>query len=234
MSRGGDRSFNKTIHYYEPYINEKRHKVGIKMRVDFRPDEDVTFYTDHFKKDADTKESVENSFKTLAELYEWIDEQLEVIPEIVWESKIFVEVRGYSYGKTNPKHTTWKGLSISHSSLDISAEAVEIGTTPDGRKWRRCPGEKRVSKFTEQIGYGLERRYSSDKDGSPYSRALIDDTPQNREMLVAFAVKFDELRDQFFKAFAPEYVHRFLSQTAGTLLLNAPIAGDEVTTTNQT
>lgn len=31
MTRGGGRDFSKIVHYYEPYIDGKRHKVGVKM-----------------------------------------------------------------------------------------------------------------------------------------------------------------------------------------------------------
>ena len=61
----------------------------------------------------------------------------------------------------------------------------------------------------------------SNSDPEPYSRALIDDTPENREMLVQFAVMFDELRDKFFRSFAPDNVGQFLAKVASRPQLKA-------------
>lgn len=224
MRRGGGRSFNKIIHHYEPYIDGKRHKVGIKIDVT-KDGEKVQYFTEHIK-DLDTKKPIIERFDTLPKLYNWIEEQLIHKPEVTWERKIYVHVRGYTFARRKTQ-ANYKGESLLHASIDIEAEAIEIGTAPDGRKWRRAPDNpKSAEKFDENIGYGLEHSWSSKREGTdpddPYSRALIDDTPENRELLVAFSVKFDGLRDQFFRAFAPEHVHQFLNHAAGTLLLNAP------------
>lgn len=222
MSRANCKEFEKTIHHAEFRVADKWVKVGIKMRFD--SDANICFSTDHFKND--DGRPVKNEFKTLPELYAAIEDQLTEMPEVTWEPKIFIEVKGWSYGRLKA-HPQWDGETIAHSSLDIEARAIEFGAGSDGRRWSRNPPEKgerkqRINKFEHEIGYGHEKKtwHKADEDGTPYSRALIDDTPENRKMLVAFSVKFDELRDQFFRAFAPETVYRFLSSTANTLLLN--------------
>jgi hypothetical protein len=226
--RSGGRDFRKIIHHYEPFIDGKRHKVAVKMESTSKGE--IRFFTDHFKDEENRP--IEKVFKKLPDLYEYIEEQLATLPDVVWESKIYIEVKGRSDGQIDG--TKYHGgEQLLHSEVEVTAMACEIGTGTDGKMWRRAPGErKRVEKFDKNIGYGLEKEkyYWKTDDpndpGEPYSRALIDDTVKNRELLVQFSVKFDELRDQFFKAFAPEHVERFLSQTAGTLLLNSGEATD--------
>lgn len=217
MRRSGGREFDKMIHHYEPWIDGKRHKVGIKMCLE--NEKAPTFYTEHFKDD--NKKVVKNSFKKIEELYNWIEEQLATLPDVAWVSKILIEVRGSSRGSITG-YSQYEGFSLVNSEVSISAVALEIGTGSDGKTWSRNPGKPTsISKFDKNIGYGLENRYFSSKDDQkPYSRALIDDTIENRKMLVQFAVRFDELRAQFYRAFSPEYVEKFLSAAAGTLLLS--------------
>jgi hypothetical protein len=216
--RRGPKEIDKIVHHYEPRIDGKRHRVGIKMKSD--NGEAPIFYTEHFK---ETKEDysrpkvVKKEFAQLSELYDWIDDMLANQIELVWLPKIFVEVRGQATG-----HLDWDRLVS--AEVEITAEVIEYAEHGD-RRWQRRPDRpSTMEKFSVNIGYGTEQRYGWSNDPEePYSRALIDDTPENREMLIAFSVKFDELRDQFFKAFAPEYIHRFLAEAAGVPLLSAPL-----------
>lgn len=226
--RSGLREIDKIIHYYEPWIDNKRHKVGVKMKTDSDGGK-PQFYTQHFKDDQERV--IYKFFDTLPELYEWIEEQLADLIKLSWEPKIYIQVKGRSSAyEIKEDNASYRGIDFIHSEVEITATILEVGTSEDGKRWRRAPGKpKTLKKFEEQIGYGLEKRegcYYSLKEqehpGDPYSRALIDDTEENRALLQQFAIRFDELRDQFFKAFSPDYVQQFLTHAAGTLLLNAP------------
>lgn len=213
MRRGG-RELNKVIHYYEPYIDGKYHKVGISMES--KDGQKVQFYTKSFK---DDQKRGGDRFDTLAELYDWIDIKVSTLPNVTWEKVILIEVDGQSEAvlEATGNH---RGESLLTSKIEVQALAFELGTDPDGKRYSRNPDQpKHVAKFEKNIGYGIEARWSwRPNDEDPYSRALIPDTEANRKLLVVFAAKFDQLRDQFFKAFAPENVATFLSRTSGLLL----------------
>lgn len=224
MSRNGAREFCKTIHYYETRVNDKKHKVPVKMRTS--DGEKIEFFTEHFKQE-DGRRFVKNSFDKLADLYDWIDDQVAELPDIEWSRKIYIKVEGSARGDLEG-HTNYSGESLMSCEVKIYATAFEFGTTEEGQRYRRTAGiPKSLEKFNKNIGYGLEKEswyWQSQKEkdaepSDPYSRALIDDTPENREMLVAFAVQFDRLRDQFFQAMSPDHVTRFLAQSAGKLAL---------------
>lgn len=225
--RRGSKEFDKIIFYYEPWIDNKRHKVAVKMNVK-NDGKSVVFYTEHFKREDNHRRHVDNSFTNPADLYEWIDNNLAELPDVKWDAKILVNVKG-SANATILGNEHYRGISLMHSEIEVNAEAIEVGIGSDGKKWKRAPGKpKSIQPFTENIGYGLEKDGSwwkpddPDDPGEPYSRALLDDTDENRKLLVKFSVRFDQLRDQFFQAFAPEHVVKFLATNAGNFLLNSP------------
>lgn len=220
--RRATKEFDKTVHYFEKSIETKYFKVPIKIKTNGTKAE---FYTPFFKAEENGGKKIEY-FESIKDLYEYVEDSLaELTPIHNWERKIYIRVKGHSRHYGVEGHETHDRIDMTASSIEVFSEIIEIGSTEDGRKWKRGPGDpKSIRSFNENIGYGLEKdKYWWKKDddpGDPYSRALIDDTPENREMLVAFAEKFDILRDQFFRAFG-EGAQRFLAASANMKLLTS-------------
>ncbi len=101
MARRGVRSFDKVVHYYEPYVQNKSHKIGIKMKfTDSRTSEDSKppiYFTDYFK----SRGIATTEFNDLNDLYEWIDDNLVELPPLDWKPKIFIKVSGYGSPRTS-------------------------------------------------------------------------------------------------------------------------------------